>query len=191
MTLYASTGHLLLTPVDREASARTPRLRELDLGERADPELDAFAQHVAETLQTPYAGVNFMGEERQFFAGLHHAPDAPRRGYPARSLPRDHGYCPHVVVRRRALALEDVRDYARFAGNAVVDGSGVRSYLGAPLTDRRGFVLGTVCAVDLVPRRWGLDGLASLKSLAAELIELVHTREDRRGALRPIDPQGC
>ncbi|MEU9416662.1 GAF domain-containing protein [Streptomyces sp. NPDC048272] len=188
MTLYASTGHLLLTPVDREAPERTPRLRELGLGERADPELDAFARRVAETLGSPYAGVNFIGEERQFFAGLHRVPDTPRRGYPARSLPRDHGYCPYVVVRRRALALEDVRDFARFAGNAVVDGSGVRSYLGAPLTDRRGFVLGTVCAVDLVPRRWGLDGLTAVKGLAEELIELVHTREDRQGTSRAKPP---
>ncbi|MFF4319736.1 GAF domain-containing protein [Streptomyces sp. NPDC001568] len=179
MTYYESTGHLLLTPVDREAPARAVRLRELGLGERADTELDAFARHVARTLEAPHAGVNFVGEERQFFAGLHHDPHAAA-GYPARVLARDHGYCPHVVVRRRALVLEDVRDFARFAGNAVVDGSGVRSYLGAPLTDRQGIVLGTVCAVDQVPRRWGTQGLATVKALAAELLDVLHAREDRR-----------
>ncbi|MEU6295592.1 GAF domain-containing protein [Streptomyces erythrochromogenes] len=180
MLSYESTGHLLLTPVDREAPARAVRLRELGLGERVDPELDAFARRVADVLDAPYTGVNFVGEERQFFAGLHHAPDAPESGYPARVLARDHGYCPHVVVRRRALVLQDVRDFARFAGNAVVDGSGVRTYLGAPLTDRRGIVLGTVCAVDVVPRRWGTEGLATAKELAAELVGLLHEREDRR-----------
>ncbi|MFD3870580.1 GAF domain-containing protein [Streptomyces sp. NPDC058623] len=180
MTYHESTGHLLLTPVDREAPARAVRLREMGWGERADPELDAFARHVAQTLETPHAGVNFVGEERQFFAGLHHDPDAAGDGYPARVLARDHGYCPHVVVRRRALVLEDVRDFARFAGNAVVDGSGVRSYVGAPLTDRQGIVLGTVCAVDRVPRRWGTRGLAAVKALAAELLDVLHAREDRR-----------
>ncbi|MFD3544291.1 GAF domain-containing protein [Streptomyces sp. NPDC058655] len=181
MTYYEPTGHLLLTPVDREAPARAVRLRELGLGERTDAELDAFARRVADVLAAPSAGVNFIGEERQFFAGLHHAPDAPQNDYPARVLARDHGYCPHVVVRRRALVLKDVRDFARFACNVVVDGSGVRSYLGAPLTDRRGIVLGTVCAVDVVPRRWGTQGLAAVKELAAELVALVHEREDRRG----------
>ncbi|MFF3014636.1 GAF domain-containing protein [Streptomyces sp. NPDC057939] len=179
MTHYESTGHLLLTPVDREAPARAARLLEMGLGQRADAELDAFARHVARTLEAPHAGVNFVGEERQFFAGLHHDPDVAAGGYPARVLTRHHGWCPHVVVRRRALVLEDVRDFARFAGNPVVDGSGVRSYLGAPLTDRRGIVLGTVCAVDLVPRRWGNQGLATAKALAAELLELLHAREDR------------
>uniref|UniRef100_A0AAU2JWL7 GAF domain-containing protein n=1 Tax=Streptomyces sp. NBC_00049 TaxID=2903617 RepID=A0AAU2JWL7_9ACTN len=181
MTYYESTGHLLLTPVDREAPARAVRLRELGLGERTDTELDAFARRVADRLDAPYTGINFIGEERQFFAGLHHAPDAPAGGYPARVLARDRGYCPYVVVRRRALVLEDVRDFARFAGNAVVDESGVRSYAGAPLIDRRGIVLGTVCAVDVVPRRWGTEGLATVKELAAELVTVLHEREDRRG----------
>ncbi|MFI5618883.1 GAF domain-containing protein [Streptomyces sp. NPDC051567] len=180
MTSYESTGHLLLTPVDPKAPARAVRLRELGLGQRAEAELDAFARRVAETLAAPYAGVNFVGEERQFFAGLHHAAHAPASAYPARVLPRDHGYCPHVVVRGRALVLEDVRDFARFAGNAVVDESGVRSYAGAPLTDRRGVVLGTVCAVDVVPRRWGTEGLATVKALAGELAALVDEREDRQ-----------
>ncbi|MFK0012136.1 GAF domain-containing protein [Streptomyces sp. NPDC091027] len=179
MTSYESTGHLLLTPVDREAPARAVRLRELGLGERTDGELDGWARQVAETLDVPSAGVNFVGEERQFFAGLHHAATAPQSAYPARVLARDHGYCPHVVVRGRALALEDVCDFARFAGNAVVDGSGVRSYLGAPLTDRHGTVLGTLCAVDVVPRRWGTEGLATVKALAAELSDLLGAREDR------------
>ncbi|MET9885785.1 GAF domain-containing protein [Streptomyces sp. NPDC006430] len=191
MTYYESTGHLLLTPVDREAPARTVRLRELGLGERADTELDAFARQVADVLAAPYAGVNFVGEERQFFAGLHHAPGAAASGYPARVLPRDHGYCPHVVVRRRALVLEDVRDFARFAGNAVVDEYGVRSYVGAPLTDRRGIVLGAVCAVDVEPRRWGLEGLAKVKTLAAELVGIIHAREDGRCASAGLTPGSC
>ncbi|MEV4195234.1 GAF domain-containing protein [Streptomyces toxytricini] len=182
MTHYESTGHLLLTPIDRGAPARAVRLRELGLGERADGELDAFARHVAEELRAPYTGVNFVGEERQFFAGLHHAPGAGPSGYPARVLPRDRGYCPHVVVRGRALVLEDVRDFARFAGNAVVDESGVRSYAGAPLTDRAGMVLGTVCAVDVEPRKWGTEGLAGIKALAAELGGILHARDAGRRA---------
>ncbi|MEV7415242.1 GAF domain-containing protein [Streptomyces sp. NPDC089919] len=180
MTYYESTGHLLLTPVDREAPARAVRLRELGLGERPDPELDGFARKVAEAARTPYAAVAFVDETRQFFGGLHHRADAPAGAYTGRVLARDHGYCPHVVVRRRALVLEDVRDFARFAPNAVVEESGVRSYLGAPLTDRQGFVLGTVCAVDLEPRRWGREGLELIKGLAAEVTALIHAREDAR-----------
>jgi GAF domain-containing protein len=59
------------------------------------------------------------------------------------------------VVRRKALVLDDVCDYPRFAGNPVVDKIGIRSYLGAPLLDdRTGTALGTVCVVATEPRPW-------------------------------------
>ncbi|MEU7645296.1 GAF domain-containing protein [Streptomyces huasconensis] len=165
--------HLLLTPVDKEAPARVRRLRGLGIGDRPDPALDLFADRLAELTGAPYAMVNFIDEHRQFFAGLH-SPDNVLSRY----LARDHGYCPHVVVRRKALVLEDVCDYPRFAGNPVVDEIGIRSYLGAPLIDRTEIVLGTVCVVDVEPRRWGRAGLDTIKTLAAELVEQIHRRED-------------
>jgi GAF domain-containing protein len=166
-------GRLLLTPEDREAPARTLALRRLGLGQRPEPALDAFAQRLAELAAAPYAMVNFLHEEGQFFAGLHTPRGGPaaRGGKPemGRGLPRDHGYCPHVVVRRKALVLEDVGDYPRFAGNPVVDEYGIRSYLGAPLIDTAGMVLGTVCVADLAPRPWGRAGLETIKATAADL----------------------
>ncbi|WP_374984825.1 GAF domain-containing protein [Streptomyces fradiae] len=187
---YDPTGHLLLTPVDREAPARVRRLRELGLGECPDPAFDVFADRLAEVTGAPYSMVNFIDEHRQFFAGLHtptgthsgtrSGADLAAHGAVGRYMARDHGYCPHVVVRRKALVLEDVCDYPRFAGNPVVDEIGIRSYMGAPLIDRTGTTLGTVCVVDTEPRPWGRPGLETIKSLAAELVEQIHRREDAR-----------
>ncbi|WP_175411736.1 GAF domain-containing protein [Streptomyces sp. TRM64462] len=184
---YEPTGRLLLTPVDQEAPLRVRRLRQLGLGERPDPAFDAFARRLAEVTAAPYAMVNFIDENRQFFAGLH-TPTGTHSGTglgaaaggAGRYMARDHGYCPHVVVRRKALVLEDVCDYPRFAGNPVVDEIGIRSYLGAPLIDRTGTALGTVCVVDTEPRPWGRAGLETIKSMAAELVAQIHRREDGR-----------
>ncbi|MFB7558582.1 GAF domain-containing protein [Streptomyces brevispora] len=184
-------GRMLLTPVDSDAPIRTQRLRSLGLGERSDASFDnfdAFADRVAEVTEVPFSMVNFIDGNRQFYAGLH-TPAGTRKGTDlgataagsgrsGRYVALDHGYCPHVVVRRRALVLEDVCDYPRFAGNPVVDDIGIRSYLGAPLIDRTGIALGAVCAVDTVPRPWGRAGLDTIKSLAQELIGYIHRRED-------------
>ncbi|MEU1852564.1 GAF domain-containing protein [Streptomyces sp. NPDC019990] len=176
-------GRLLLTPEDQEAPARVRRLRGLGLGERPEPGLDAFAHRLAELTGAPYAMVNFPHGQGQFYAGLYVpavAPvvrsdgSSPRLG---RALPRDHGFCPHVVARRRALALEDVRDYPRFAGNPVVDEFGIRSYLGAPLVDGTGLVLGTVSVADVEPRPWGRAGLAAIKEHAARLALQLEGRD--------------
>ncbi len=176
-------GRLLLTPEDKEAPARARRLTLLGLGERPEPALDAFAHHLAQRVATPYAMVNFVGEHRQFFAGLR-VPDVTPLTDTGKSAPvldrhmeRDHGFCPHVVVRRKALVLEDVRDYPRFAGNPVVDEYGIRSYLGAPLIDTTGMVLGTVCVADTEPRAWGRTGLESIKATAADLVARLEQRE--------------
>ncbi|BBC31340.1 Histidine kinase [Streptomyces graminofaciens] len=176
-------GRLLLTPEDRDAPERVRRLRLLGLGERAEPAFDAFADRLAEVASVPYAMVTFIDENRQFFAGLH-TPQRPEKPQGAtavfgngRYLARDQGFCPHVVVRRKALVLEDVADYPRFAGNPIVDDYGVRSYLGAPLIDRTGIALGTVCVLDVRPRPWGRGGLETIKSMAAELTAQIEGRE--------------
>ncbi|MBO1329727.1 GAF domain-containing protein [Streptomyces sp. VRA16 Mangrove soil] len=189
---YDANGRLLVTPVDKEGPERARRLRRLDLGQRPEPAFDMFADRLAEVTRAPYAMVNFIDENRQFFAGLH-TPDGDHRGGElsaaaaesvsdssvSRYMARDHGYCPHVVVRRKALVLEDVCDYPRFAGNPVVDEIGIRSYLGAPLIDdRTGLALGTVCVVDTEPRPWGRSGLAIIKAMASELMDVVRRRGD-------------
>ncbi|MER5615082.1 GAF domain-containing protein [Streptomyces sp. NPDC002215] len=181
---------MLLTPVDGDALVRTQRLRTLGLGERPDASFDnfdAFADRVAEVTEVPFSMVNFIDGNRQFFAGLH-TPCGAHKGSDlgaaaagssrsGRYVALDRGYCPHVVVRRKALVLEDVCDYPRFAGNPVVDEIGIRSYLGAPLIDRTGVALGAVCAVDTVPRPWGRAGLDTIKSLAMELVVHIDQRE--------------
>ncbi|MFC9930388.1 GAF domain-containing protein [Streptomyces sp. NPDC127190] len=167
---------LLLTPEDKQAPARVHRLRRLGLADRPDPALDAFADHLTRITGAPYAMVNFVGEHHQFFAGLSVPAAAPvvrddgSRPELGRVLPRDHGFCPHVVVRHRALVLDDVRDYPRFAGNPVVDEYGIRSYLGAPLIDSSGMALGTVCVQDVASRSWGRSGLETIKAFAADLV---------------------
>lgn len=191
---YEATARLLLTPVDKQVSARVRRLRQLGLGELSEPALDAFADRLARVMNTPYAMVNFIGEDHQFFAGLHTPEPTPARagrggpgtGVVGRYMTRERGYCPHVVVRGKALVLEDVGDYPRFAGNPVVDELGISSYLGAPLVDRSGLALGTVCVTDVRPRPWGRDGLGTIKVMAAELADRIQRREDTGDVAAPL-----
>ncbi|MEU9023702.1 MULTISPECIES: GAF domain-containing protein [Actinomadura] len=188
--LYEPPGHLL-TPVDPDVPQRVVRLRELRLGQAPDAEFDAFARELAEAARhlvgtdlPPFAMVNFVTDQ-QYLGGLY-APQSPGAD-PAdavelgREVPLDHGYCPHVVVRRKALVLDDVCDYPRFAGNPVVDKLGIRTYVGAPLIDRTGTVLGTICVIDREPRPWGHAGLDLIKERAADLMQVIRRREEPLG----------
>jgi GAF domain-containing protein len=171
-------NHRLVTPIDKEASRRVARLRELGIKEEPDPEFDEFARDLAQKLDAPFAMVNIIGPERQYFAGLY--PSSRDRGVasevdPFRTMACDHGYCMYVVTRQHAMALDEVMDYYLFAGNPVVDEIGIRAYLGAPLIDRTGN-LGTICVLDTKPHDWGPEGLAFIKAQAAELVERIQRR---------------
>ncbi|MBC6450139.1 GAF domain-containing protein [Actinokineospora xionganensis] len=180
-------SRLLTAPNDPEVGRRLVRLQELGLGGTPDPEFDAFATELAEAADAPYAMVNFIGENEQYFAGLHvpssvqadalKAAQSSSSATPSRTMARDHGYCPHVVVRRKALVLDDVCSYPRFAVNPVINSIGVRAYMGAPLIDRTGTALGTICVVATEESHWGRPGLELIKSMAAKVVDLIHQRE--------------
>jgi hypothetical protein len=186
---YDLSGHRLTPSADPEVPQRIARLRELGLGQMPDRELDAFAEELAEAArqlsgseQTPFAMVNFV-TDRQFLGGVYTPPGASAVGaiLAGREAPLDLGFCPHVVVRRKALVLDDVCDYPRFAGNPIVDKLGVRTYVGAPLIDHTGTALGTICVVDNEPRPWGHPGLNLIKERAVELMERLRRREGPLG----------
>jgi GAF domain-containing protein len=174
---YNPAIHTLMTPVDNEAPRRVQRLRELGIGEQPDPEFDEFAERLAKMAGAPLAVVNFVSIDRQYFAGFYTVQGG---GDPVRVAPKTHGWCPHVVVRRLALVLDDVCAYPRFASNPIIDEMGVRAYLGAPLIDRTDTTLGTICVIDTQQHEWGREGLRTIKTMAAEMVERINRRDTAR-----------
>ncbi|MEU4674735.1 GAF domain-containing protein [Amycolatopsis sp. NPDC023774] len=199
MTYNPTNVRRLAPQPDPGVQARMDRLRELGIGTLPDPEFDAIAAKAAQLASTPYAMVNFLSDRQQYFAGLHVPPShqhsaalqtSPSTAHPPvdRTMDLDHGWCPYVVTRKKALPLNDVLEYPRWKGNPVITKLGIRSYLGAPLIERRetefgesAVVLGTVCVIDTEKHSWGQSGVDLIKGLAEELVTLIHQRE-RQGA---------
>lgn len=196
--------HLMLRPTDADGPARARRLKELGVGEQPVPELDALARELAVRLGGRIGAVNLIGDTHQYFAGFYAEPPAEPASEEApeqapqdqeetaeevadetaeegdgRALGNEVGFCPHVIARRRSLVLDDVRDFARFSVDPVIDMLGVHSYIGVPLMDSSGIALGTVCVADQDPQRWGREDLAVVKEAAAQVMERL-----RRGEFR-------
>lgn len=186
MSFDTETG-LHLPASDHQLDQRLTLLDELGL-DRPNAEWDAFAAELAGEAarldgdgRVPYAMVNVFTRE-QLFVGLHNPTesDMPKVG---RVMPVDHGYCPEVVDRRKALVLPDVCAHPRFASNPVVDQIGIRTYAGAPLLhEPTGIVLGTVCVVGTaaLPRDTGKDSLALITHRRDALMKLIDQRTHPR-----------
>jgi hypothetical protein len=180
-------------PAPSDGAARAARQRELGLATTADSVFDEVARRAAEATGATAAMVNMVGENGQYAVGMYGrepaSGEAAFLGDPGRYAEMDQGFCVHVVGRRAALTLDDVFDFSRFRGNPIVDELGVRSYIGVPLIDDDGTVIGTVCAIDPAPRSeadgnsWGNQGLQVLKAARDEVLAEIGSRQKISGAL--------
>jgi GAF domain-containing protein len=167
------------------AEQRMKLLAELGLGE-PDAEFDRFAAQISGTFaaelgghgQNLYAMVNLFTEEEQTFVGLHNPPGMRAVD---RTMRPDHGFCPEMLDRTKALILADVCANPHFASNPVVDNLGVRTYAGAPLIhEPTGTVLGTVCVIgtDPLPKDTGQISLGLIKRHRDALVDVLAQRAD-------------
>ncbi|MEU4147327.1 GAF domain-containing protein [Streptomyces parvulus] len=130
-----------------ELAQRYELLQRLGVSTTANEDFDDLSHDMATQAGFLYGFVNLFLEQ-QTFVGLHQPPADSGFVIVGRTMSRDHGWCPEVMARQKALPLHDVHASPRFSGNAVVDAVGIRSYFGAPLIHASGTVLGTVCVID-------------------------------------------
>lgn len=90
-----------------ERQAREDLLVRLGVPTGPDDRMDQFADHIAEVTGMLYGFVNIFRDE-QTFVGLHNPPPDSGHLILGRTMSLDHGWCPAVVKRQRALPLWDV-----------------------------------------------------------------------------------
>lgn len=138
-----------------------------------EPVFDQLTILAAKMLQVPVVLLSLVDKDRQFFkshCGL---------GEPFASLretPLTHSFCQHVVVMERPLIVNDARTEALVHNNLAIPVLGVIAYLGVPVTDGRGNVLGAFCAIDVKPREWSQDDLDIVTSFAAQVTSEIDLR---------------
>ena len=143
--------------------ARLQALHESGLTAEADPVMDVFAERVRRWLGVPVALVSVVQPDRQVLPGLAGLPE-PWATH--RATPISHSFCQHVVTTARPLVVSDAREHPLVQDNLAVPDLKVVAYLGMPLTDADGHVLGSLCAIDSEPRSWTDDHVQLLRELA-------------------------
>lgn len=82
-------------------------------------------------------------------------------------------YCERVVDGDDALFVRDSREDATFAGNEDEVEFGLHNYLGLPVHDGSGQVVGTVCVLDDSARDYTEEQRAQLSAFAGEVERIV------------------
>ncbi|MGY1638510.1 diguanylate cyclase domain-containing protein [Geodermatophilus sp. SYSU D00742] len=111
-------------------------------GHAGDADLDAVVAYMARALDAPVAVINLVGPDLQCFAAEIGV------GAPFSHVPDELSFCAHVVARGEPLEVSDALAHPVFAENPAVAAGVVRSYLGVPLIDGDGYVLGSLGVFD-------------------------------------------
>lgn len=160
---------------------RSTALTGLLLEQTLDEELQALVAEAARTFDTPIALVSILLDRIQFFRAFHGLPDDLML---LRATARDVSLCQYVVRDAHPFEVEDVALDPTLP-RELSERFGIRSYLGVPVRID-GEIVGTLCIIDIRPRRFGDTGGDRLRALA----DRVQTRLTRLAASRTTAPLG-
>lgn len=153
-------------------------------GDHADPSFDRYARLVRRMLDVPVGLVSLVEATRQVFVGAEGLPGPYQQ---TRQTPLSHSFCQYVVSDRAPLVIRDARVDPRLRDNLAIPDLGVVAYAGWPVTDHEGTVIGSLCAIDTVPRDWTPTELDNLADLAASCSAELATREIARASQQDLE----
>ncbi len=129
----------------------------------AEAAFDDITRLASQVCGAPIAAITLLDRERQWFKSI--------LGLPIKETPRDLSFCAHTVFQSEVMVVPDARSDERFAAHPFVTGEPhIRFYAGAPLVTPEGFALGTLCALDRVPRALSAEQGAVLEMLARQVV---------------------
>lgn len=157
-----------------EAEQEEERLKGLHeygiLDTPSEQEFDQVARLAAEACETPIALITFMDRDRQWIKA--------RVGFHEQETKREDSFCQYSIhVGDRIMEVPDALKNPLFCNKPLVKKDpGVRFYAGAPLIDRNGYALGSLCIMDEKPREVGRKEKFILKSLAEQVVKELEVR---------------
>uniref|UniRef100_Q07NE3 Putative GAF sensor protein n=1 Tax=Rhodopseudomonas palustris (strain BisA53) TaxID=316055 RepID=Q07NE3_RHOP5 len=167
-------------PVAANEAQRLGALQRSGLVDTApEKSFDRVTWLASHALAMPISLMTLLTPDRQWFKS--------RQGIDMAETPRSWAFCNRTILQRGVFAVEDLARDKRFADNpAVADAPHFRFYAGAPVIDRDGFALGSVCVIDYAPRKLDQDQTETLRALAALASDQVRLRATDRDLRRAL-----
>ena len=134
-----------------------------------EAEFDRLTTLASSMCDVPIALISLIDEDRQWFKS--------KVGIDANETHRCVAVCCFTIMADGILEVEDARTDDRFKDNPLVTGAPyIQFYAGFPLIDPAGFKLGTICVIDVKPRKLNGEQRIALEKLAELAISAILKR---------------
>ena len=153
-----------------DEAGRIAALRRYDvLDTPREAGFDRITGLVSTVLNVPMAAVSLIDTERQWFKS--------NVGLAASETRRDVSFCTYTIKEREPFHVPDAQLDPRFSENPLVTGEPfIRSYLGVPLSTPDGYNVGSLCAIDVIPRSYSPAQVEILKTLGSLVVDELELR---------------
>lgn len=152
-------------------AARISALNRYQILDTAPEErFDRITKIVQIALDVPITAISLVDEKRQWFKS--------KLGLDVAETSREVAFCAHAIQDADPFVIENASSDARFRNNPLVTGSpNIQSYLGIPLVSPDGFKIGTLCAIDTVPREFDSQSIELMKHLSQLVVHQLELRQ--------------
>jgi GAF domain-containing protein len=134
-----------------------------------DPFYNDIVSLAAQICNTPMSFVSFVEEKDLWLKA--------KLGVNLERIPRAISMCQHTILQSNPLIIEDLSKDPRFSESPFVMAAPyLKFYAGIPLINSTGFVLGTLCVLDIVPKSLSDSQLRAFLSLQRILVRELETR---------------
>lgn len=155
-------------------SARLEAVQQSNLlGSASDESFDRLVRLAAHAARAPVAMFTLITRDTQWFKS--------RIGFDGETTPRDWSFCNQTLLANEFTVIEDLSKVENFVENpALAEPFGFRFYAGAPVRDPQDFALGSICVIDVVPRKLDNSELEALSTIAEATSNLIRVRIQQR-----------
>lgn len=161
----------LLSTYKCDEAGRLRALARLDILDSApQPLFDGIVELVRQTINVPICAISLIDHDRQWFKA--------QRGLDVCETSREISFCTHAITATAPYIVVDATKNCIFKDNILVTGSPhIRSYIGIPLISDEGYCLGTLCAIDVVPRKFDRNEIVILGNFSKVVMANIELRQ--------------
>ena len=136
----------------------------------SEKEYESITQLASYICNVPIALVSLIDQNRQWFKAS--------VGLDASETCRKDSFCQYTIMNNHIFEVENAAEHELFHDNPLVLGNpNIRFYAGAPLINKNGFVMGSLCVIDTKRNKLTEEQKNALQLLADQVVALLDARK--------------